>query len=248
MAPRSPSSLSPPEPLEEWTLVEVDAPSGASGRAGRRRRAAALDVTVDELSLQGVPEVARQRFRRRLGAAAAAYEEERFDDARSLLRPLLSRYGHIPEVQELAGLVDYRLGRWNQAIAHLERFAGQTGSTDQVPAVADAYRALGEHDRVAELWDELRTTQPGPEAMTEGRIVMAGSLADRGDLAGAIRLLEQGPVRTSNARVHHLRLWYALADLYERAGDAGKARRGFDAIVRADPGFVDAAGRLAELG
>jgi tetratricopeptide (TPR) repeat protein len=206
-----------------------------------------VDVSVDEASLHGVPEAARARFQRRLGAVAAAYEGERFDDARTLLRPLLSRYGHVPEVQELAGLVDYRLGRWHQAIAHLERFQALTGSVEQLPTVADAHRALGEHERVVELWDELRTSQPGPEAVTEGRIVMAGSLADRGDLAGAIRLLEQGPVRARNAREHHLRLWYALADLYERAGDAGRARRGFDAIVRADPGFVDAAARLADL-
>ncbi len=46
--------------------------------------------------------------------------------------------------------------------------------------------------RVDELWDELRQASPSAELVVEGRIVMAGMMADRGDLPGAIRLLEQG--------------------------------------------------------
>ena len=54
---------------------------------------------------------------------------------------------------------------------------------------------------------------------------MAGSLADRGDVKGAIRLLEQGWKFPKRAKVHHLRRAYALADLYERAGDVGRGPR-----------------------
>ena len=45
-----------------------------------------------------------------------------------------------------------------------------------------------------------------------------------------------------------MRVWYALADLYERAGDLPKARELFLRIRRHDAGFADAAERLAALG
>ena len=55
--------------------------------------------------------------------------------------------------------------------------------------------------------------------MVEGRLVEAGCLADQGDLRGAIRLLEAAARRgVRKADLAHLRQWYALADLYERAG------------------------------
>ena len=57
------------------------------------------------------------------------------------------------------------------------------------------------------------------------------------------------PVKpTRSAGTHHARLWYALADLYERAGDAPKARDLFARVVAAEPGLADAAERLHALG
>ena len=47
---------------------------------------------------------------------------------------------------------------------------------------------------------------------------------------------------------HHVRVWYALADLYERAGDLPRARELFLRIRRHDAAFADAAERLAALG
>ena len=111
----------------------------------------------------------------------------------------------------------------------------------------DSYRALGRHAKADKLWDELRSADAPGELVTEGRIVAAGSLADRGDIGGAIHLLEKGPVQVKRPKAHHLRLWYALADLYERAGDTPKARELFSRIVAAEPGFADAAERLAGL-
>ena len=46
---------------------------------------------------------------------------------------------------------------------------------------------------------------------------------------------------------HHLRLWYALAATYERAGDVARARALFARLVDADPEFADAVGRLDAL-
>ena len=45
----------------------------------------------------------------------------------------------------------------------------------------------------------------------------------------------------------HVRQWYMLADLYERAGDVPRARELFGRVVAADPELSDAAERLAGL-
>src|SRR5204862_5206318 len=95
----------------------------------------------------------------------------------------------VAHVRQLLGLTSYQLGRWPEAIRELEAYHSLTGEFDQHPVLADSYRALGKHPRVDEIWDELRQASPSAEAVTEGRIVAAGSLADRGDIIGAIRLL-----------------------------------------------------------
>ena len=96
--------------------------------------------------------------------------------------------------------------------------------------LADCYRAVGHDATVDELWDELRQASPSAELVVEGRIVMAGMRADRGDLPGAIRLLEDGWRLPGRPQEHHLRRGYALADLYERAGDVARARQLFERL------------------
>jgi len=179
--------------------------------------------------------------------AARAYERGRAQDAWRILRPLAEEAPEAAAIRELAGLSLYRLGRWKQAINHLEAFARLTDSVEQHPVLADSYRALGRHAKVETLWNELRAVSPGAELVTEGRIVMAGSLADRGELGQAIQVLERGAVNVRRPQPHHLRLWYALADLYERVGDAPRARELFGRITAVDPGLADTAERLATL-
>ena len=84
--------------------------------------------------------------------------------------------------------------------------------------------------------------------MTEGRIVAAGVLADRGELDRAIRLLEAGQKPAKRMRPHHVRLLYALADLVERAGDIPRARQLFRKVADAEPDFADVSNRLRSLG
>ena len=150
-------------------------------------------------------------------------------------------------VRELTGLSLYRLGKWAEAVKHLQRFTELTGSVEQHPVLADAHRALGHHSIVAELWEELAASSPGAHLVAEGRIVMAGSLADQGRLADAIKLLERATMDAKRPQVHHLRMWYSLADLYERAGDVPRAREMFTRITARDSEFVDVAERLAAL-
>jgi tetratricopeptide (TPR) repeat protein len=152
-------------------------------------------------------------------------------------------------VRELFGLTLYRLGRYREAAAQLEAFREVTGgSTEQHPVLADCYRAQRKFGLVDELWAELRDASPSAELVTEGRIVAAGALADQGRLADAIRLLEKGWSSPKRPREHHLRRAYALADLYERAGDLPRARATFGWVVGHAPDLADAADRLRHLG
>ena len=153
----------------------------------------------------------------------------------------------VAEVRELLGLIRYRQARWRPAIKELEAYAQMTGAVDQNAVLADCYRAVGNHTRVAELWEELRSVSPGAEAVSEGRIVAAGSLADQGQLTEAIALLGKGWRWPRRPAMHHLRRAYALADLYERAGDVPAARELFTRVAAVEPNLGDAAARAASL-
>ena len=132
----------------------------------------------------------------------------------------------------------------------LEAYGELTDETDEVPALMDCYRALGRPKKLADAWANLRQRSPEPEVLAEARIVVAGALADRGDLDGAIELLvAAGAARAlRNPSDRHVRQWYALADLYERAGDLPKARDLFVRVLQAEPDAYDVTDRLAALG
>jgi len=196
-----------------------------------------------------VPSTRAQRYQERLAEAAKAYERDRYKDAIRLLKPLAETMPGASAVRELYGLTLYRLGRWNEAIRELEAYrALEPGSYDQHPTLADAYRAKKRWAEVRELWDDLRGASPGAELVAEGRIVMAGALADQNKLAEAIELLEKARTDSKRPRPHHLRLWYALGDLYERAGEIPRARELFRRVVAADPELYDTQDRLRSIG
>lgn len=207
-----------------------------------------VTVDVSDVSFGGVQTSTAQKLQRRLAEAAIAFENERFSQAEDLLASIERLAPGVPEVLELRGLTNYRLGRWGRTIGYLETFYELTGSADQHPVLADCNRALKRWQRVEELWQELRDASPSAEIVEEGRLVYAGGLADRGRLVDAIQLLERAPRPGKRPGVHHLRRWYLLADLYERSGDLARARRVFGDIVASDARFGDAAERLAALG
>lgn len=187
------------------------------------------------------------RLAERLSDAGRAYEAERYGDARRMLVPLAERAPASAAVRELLGLTNYRMGRWGEAVRELEAFRSLTASTEQHPVLADCYRALGRYHEVESLWHELREVSPSAELVAEGRIVWAGSLADRGLVREAIAVIEPAVRRVRAPKEHHLRLLYVLADLYERAGDHPKARSLFDRLVAIEPGFADAGERRRAL-
>ena len=94
----------------------------------------------------------------------------------------------------------------------------------------DCWRAQRRFDKVEELWTELAQSSPSGALVTEGRIVLAGAYADAGRLQLAIETLARRADDVKRVEEFHLRLWYALADLYERAGEIPRAREFFGRV------------------
>jgi tetratricopeptide (TPR) repeat protein len=187
----------------------------------------------------------------RLGAAFAALDRERFDEARRTASSLLPTLQRVAAVHEVIGLAAYRTGRWPQAASELELAQSLHPSVELLPVLADAYRAMRRWSDVDRIWADVRAASPAPEVLAEARIVVAGAQADRGDLSGALRTMERArqlPTDVKRIRDHHLRQWYMLGDLHDRAGDAIEATRWFELVARHDPEFVDVTDRLRALG
>jgi len=239
-----------PEAQAAWVEVdedEHDRAGGTSPRPGPEE----VEVGLSDDERAKLTKAAGKRagdHEKRLADAARAFSAERFEDARRILADLAEKAPAVPAIRELHGLALYRLRRWKPAIAELEAFRHLTGSTEQHPVLADCYRAIGRTEVVEELWEELRDASPSAELVTEGRIVTAGAYADAGDLQRGIALLAQKGWRLPRRpQVHHLRRAYALADLYERAGDVPGARDLFERVQRADARFADVGRRLKAL-
>jgi tetratricopeptide (TPR) repeat protein len=192
----------------------------------------------------------RERMTERMAAGIGAYERERYRDASRILKTVVDAVPTAPSARELLGLSQYHQSYWKAALPNLEAFAALTGSVDQHPVRMDCHRALGRPKRVEMLFDELRKGSPDPEVLSEGRLVLAGTRADVGDLTGAVALLvEAGAGRlVRNPAERHLRQWYVLGDLEERSGDLAKARELFLRIQAADPEAYDVKERLESLG
>lgn len=275
----TPSSPPKPRDDEAWILDEGESRAVAPGRAprpapsgSRPRRAGEAEaearpaqstpgfVDTPELPADVLAELARaagsdwgmlrERTTERLRSAMGAFERERFQDAVRMVKVVVDLVPQAASPRELLGLCQYRLGRWRAAIAQLTVAFELTGSVDQHPVLMDCERALGHPRNVERLWDELRRGSPEPDVLAEGRLVLAGLWADRGDLAKAIGVLvDAGAGRAvRNPAERHLRQWYLLADLAERAGDLPRARELFARVAEVDPEAFDVAERLRALG
>ena len=185
----------------------------------------------------------------RLARSLHAFEAHRYSEARKLIMPLLSQVIGIAVVHEVAGLSMYRLGRWQDAADQLEIARGlKPAEVVNHPVLADCYRALRRYEKVTELWESMKLMSPQAGLLAEGRIVAAGALADQGELQSAVRMMTHGTSDPHKVQEHHLREWYVLADLYDRAGDVASARRLFVKIQSSEPKFADVADRLNTLG
>lgn len=225
-----------------------------SGRETERERRARKRVEDNELPVEVRDELRKvlgpdrsAGLERRLAVATRAYERDRYREALTELRVLARLAPEGAAVRELYGLTLYRLGRWRDAVRELRVFHDLTGSFDQHPVIADCERALGHDKAVLVAWDELRKAGVDREVLVEGRLVVAGMLADQGDIKEAIALLGPGGKSLRHPDTCHLRQWYALGDLYERAGDLPRARELFDRVASFSTELFDVEDRLAAL-
>jgi tetratricopeptide (TPR) repeat protein len=215
------------------------------------RHALPPEIATD---IRNAADIATARHREHLvdraESAYGAYERGRFQDALRAIKPVADEAPGVAAVRELAGLAAYRCGRWRSAATHLEAFGRLSDSAEHLPVLMDCQRALHKPKKVAALWAELRQSSPDADVLAEGRIVAAASLADSGDLSGAIAMLSTAGASKAlrNPSERHVRQWYLLGDLYERAGDVPKAREYFERVFRTDPEAYDVAERLRGLG
>ena len=240
--------------IDEGSTRPTRRPSGvrakATGRAqkGGRKEVRALDAVVEEFE-KVLGSRASARAIKRYEAALQAFEAHRYDDARKILSPMAREYADVSAVREMFGLCLYRGGQWKRALGELETAVRL--NPDWIfnhAVIADCHRALGNHQLVEQYWRELAEASPHPELLAEGRIVMAGSLADRGLFVEAMDLMEKAGGDMKRPSEYHLRQWFVIADLYDRQGNVIKARQFFERIAQHDPQFVDVAERLSTLG
>ena len=237
--------------VDDRTPSEQSATPSPAHRPVRPPAELPADVAHELASAAG-PEwsTLRDRMTERMAAGIGAYERERYRDAARILRTVVDTIPNAASARELLGLCQYHQGQWKAALSSLESFAALTGSVAQHPVRMDCQRALGRPKRVEALFTELRHGSPDAEVLTEGRLVLAGTRADRGELESAVRLLvDAGAGRqVRNPADRHLRQWYVLGDLMERSGDLSKARELFERVQAADPEAYDIADRLEALG
>ncbi|HEY1445050.1 MAG TPA: tetratricopeptide repeat protein [Acidimicrobiales bacterium] len=246
---------STPKPTRPRTPRPSAAPAGRSATralaALSNRTTLPPEVAAEIRNAADIATAAhRERLVEKAEAAFSSYERGRFQDALRQIKPVVAETPSVAAVQELTGLAAYRSGRWREAARHLQTFGEMTDATNHLPELMDCQRALRKPKKVAELWTELRQSSPDPDVLAEGRIVAASSLAETGDLNGAISMLATAGATKNlrNPAERHLRQWYVLADFYERAGDIPRAREYFERIRHSDPEAYDVTERLRSLG
>ena len=235
--------------IDEGSLrSEAESATRRALGGSRSRRSTEIDPSVVAEIHDAADSARAGRLSERLASASAALDRERYDDARRMATSLVKELPKVAAVHEVIGLASYRTGRWRQAAQSLELARRLHPDPSLLPVLADCYRAMRRWTDVDSVWREVKKLSPKHEVMAEARIVAASALADRGELREAVALMEQASKAPKRVREHHLRQWYVLADLYDRAGDPVSASRWFREIAAHDAGYADVRERLRSLG
>jgi tetratricopeptide (TPR) repeat protein len=192
----------------------------------------------------------REKMVNFLTRAAEAYDRHRYEEALRLSKSVADVTPGVAPVRELAGLSAYRAERWSIARANLRAYFELTGDAEHLPLVMDCERATRKFRAVEKTFEDLVAAEPSAEVLAEARIVLASALADEGKFAASIDLLQKAGAAKAlrNPSYRHVRLWYSLGDVYDRAGDTAMAREMFARVVAADAEAYDAKRRLDDLG
>ena len=247
-----------PETWVDEGRVDDDVRDAAQGAVRRglapRRTVSARSKDETELDPQTKADVANvlepvraNRLSGRLKAAQVALERERYSEAKRIAKSLTKELSGVAAVHEVIGLASYRMGQWRDATAALELARSIRLRIEDLPVLADCYRAQRRWNDVDAVWAELKELSPSPEVMAEGRMVAAGSLSDRGELKDAIELMLKVAAIPRRVHEYHLKQWYVLGDLYDKAGNVQKAREFFQRVALHDKDYADVTERLASL-
>ena len=253
---QTPVSREPESWIDEGPVEGTGVQPAAGNRKGvaPRRNVSARVKDEIELDPQVKADVAKileprraVRLSERLKLAQVALERERYSEAKRIAKSLTKELSGVAAVHEVIGLASYRMGQWRDATAALELARSLRIRTEDMPVLADCYRAQRRWSDCDAVWAELKELSPSPEVMAEGRMVVAGSLADRGELKDAIDLMLRVVEIPRRVHEHHLKQWYVLGDLYDRAGNVQKAREFFQRVALHDTEFADVSDRLKAL-
>ncbi len=241
-----------PVPLAAWVPDErpvAAKPSNAVG-APRVRYALPGDVQAEVRKAFEGTAYQREKMVTFLTRAAEAYDRHRYEEALRLAKSVADATPGVGPVRELAGLAAYRAERWAMARIHLKAYYALTGDAEHHPLVMDCERANHKYRAVEKTYDEVVESEPNADVLAEARIVFAGALADQGKFPEAIELLTKAGAAKllRNPSYRHVRMWYALGDVYDRAGETTTAREMFARVVATDPEAYDASERLGDLG
>ena len=185
-----------------------------------------------------------------LTRAAEAYDRHRYEESLRLAKAVADVTPGVPSVRELTGLAAYRCGSWPIARTQLRAHFALTGDATNLPLILDCERATRKFRSVKKTYDEILESEPTSDVLAEANIVMAATLADQKLFNEAIELLTKAGATKllRNPAYRHVRLWYALGDVYDRAGDTSLAREMFARVVKVEPDAYDAQERLGDLG
>ena len=211
------------------------------------------DITGNELDrniaaqLRGLPERLAARVARHLVAAGRLIDEDP-ETAYQHTVAARARASRIAVVREAAGEAAYAAGHFADALSELRAAKRMNGSPDYLHVMADCERALGRPERAIALAKSPALAKLPRGLQVEMLIVEAGARADLGEVDGALRTLENGPLRTDSREDWAVRLRYAYADLLLQAGRQETAVEWFHRTAGIDGGgLTDAAERIMEL-
>ena len=247
----TPSTGRTPDPLGQWVEeVRTTAPKTTAKDKPKVRYALPGDVAADVRKAFIGTAYMREKMVATLTRAAEAYDRKRYEEALRLGRIVADAVPGVAAVRELTGLAAYRAERWNMAKIHLRTHFTITGDPEHLPLVMDCDRANRRYRAMDKTFEELEDAEASADVLAEGRIVMASGLADQRKFSEAIELLTKAGAakQLRNPSYRHVRLWYALGDVFDRAGDTASARELFARVVIAEPDAYDAKDRLEELG
>jgi tetratricopeptide (TPR) repeat protein len=162
------------------------------------------------------------------------------------------RAGRVAVVREVVGLAAYHAGLWAEALSELRAARRMSGSSHQIPIMADAERGLGRPERALELAASPEASDLTAAERVELAIVVSGARRDLGQFDAAVLALQVPELTAGSAAgagaPGNPRLQYAYADALLAAGRSDDSLAWFARAAQADrDGVTDADERLADL-